>query len=62
MRKHMKGYGFYLVIIFILFATIYLSNRIEFPNPDAYSFQKFREDLRDDEIRLIHIYTTSDVP
>ena len=62
MRKQMKGYGFYIVILLIVIMTIYVSNNFKANNADAYSTTQFREDISNNKIKSIDIYLTEDFP
>jgi len=61
-RKQMKGYGFYIVILLIVIMTIYVSNNFKANNADAYSTTQFREDISNNKIKSIDIYLTEDFP
>ena len=56
MRKQMKGYGFYVIIVLIVAAAIYVSNGIETNDPDAYNKLKFLNDIEGGNVQSIDIY------
>lgn len=62
MRKQMKGYGFYAIILLIVVITIYVSNNFTYSNSDAYSKKQFVEDLDQERVEYIHIYQNEEVP
>lgn len=62
MRKQMKGYGFYFIILLIVLATLYLSNNIDIKGPDEYSITQFEKDIEDDKIRHVEIHPNVEVP
>lgn len=62
MRKQMKGYGFYFIILLIVLATLYLSNSIDIKGPDEYSISQFEKDIEDDRIRHVEIHPNVEVP
>ena len=62
MRKQMKGYGFYIIILLIMLGAIYLSNNIDFVNPDAYSISRFEEDIQSNNISHVEIRPNVEVP
>lgn len=62
MRKQMKGYGFYLIILAIVLMTVFLSDNFESSNQDAYTRARFEEDLTEGRIRSVDIYQNQDVP
>jgi len=61
-RKQMKGYGFYIIILLIAGFTIYLSNNIEFNKSDEYSKTQFMSDIEDGNIKSIEINQNKEVP
>ncbi len=62
MRKQMKGYGFYIIILLIVAITIYLSNNIDFDKSDEYSYGQFVSDIKDGNIKSIEISQNKEVP
>jgi len=61
-RKQMKGYGFYIIILLIVVMTFYLSNNYEYSNPDAYNYAQFVNDIDEGKIESIDIYPNENVP
>lgn len=62
MRKQMKGYGFYIIILLIVVIAIYGSNFIDNKNPNAYSEGQFEKDLDSGNIKGIDVYQNVEVP
>lgn len=63
MRKQMKGYGFYIVILLIVLVAIYSSNFIDSKSPESYSKAQFVQDLESGNIKApIEIYQNVEVP
>ena len=62
MRKQMKGYGWYIIILLIVIATFYISNNIELNQQDEYSNTQFVTDLKNDQVKSIDIYPNEEVP
>ncbi len=56
MRRQMKGYGFYLIIIGILLMTFFVSDNIENSSNDKYTKLRFEEDLNKGRIKTIEIF------
>jgi cell division protease FtsH len=61
-RKQMKGYGFYIIILLIVIATVYLSQSFEFSNTDEYSSSQFVDDIDKGNIKSIEINQNQEVP
>ena len=62
MRKQIKGYGFYLIILAIIFITVFLSDSLEINNQNAYNRARFDEDLEAGRVSYVDIYPNVDVP
>ena len=62
MRKQMKGYGWYVIILLIVIATFYISNNIELKNKDEYSYTNFAKDLENGQVVSVDIYPNEEVP
>jgi len=61
-RKQMKGYGFYIIILLIVVITLYVSNSIDLKNPDAYSYAQFVDDIDSKQINSLDVYQNEEVP
>jgi len=61
-RKQMKGYGWYIVILLIVILAYYLSSTINLKDTNAYSTSQFVKDLTDGTIKTIDIYQNQEVP
>lgn len=62
MRKQMKGYGFYIIILLIVLATVYFSQRFDFNNSGEYSYDQFVNDINVGNIKAIEISQNKEVP
>ncbi len=62
MRKQMKGYGWYIIILLIVVGAYYLSSNIDLKNTDAYSRGQMLQDLKEDKIEKIDVYMNQEVP
>lgn len=63
MRKQMKGYGFYIIILLIVLVALYGSNFMDGKNPESYSKAQFVKDLESGNIQApIEIYQNVEVP
>ena len=62
MRKQMKGYGFYLIILAIVIMTVYVSDNFDTGNKNTYSNSDFAKDLQEGRIESIDIYPSENVP
>lgn len=61
MNKQMRGFGFYIVIALIVFATIYFMSPNETVDYD-YSYTAFKEDLEAKKISKIEIKQNKEIP
>jgi cell division protease FtsH len=57
----MKGYGFYLVILAIIFLTVFLSDSFEFNNQNAYNRARFIQDIEEGRISYVDIHPNQEV-
>ena len=62
MRKQMKGYGFYIIILLIVIATVYLSQSFDFSKSDEYSYSQFVNDIDNGKVKAIEINQNQEVP
>lgn len=62
MRKQMKGYGWYIIILLIVIATFYISNNIELNDQGEYSYSQFVKDIDNGQIKAVDIYPNEEVP
>ncbi len=62
MRKQMKGYGWYIIILLIVIATFYISNNIELSGQDGYSKAQFANDVSNNQVKSVDIYPNEEVP
>ncbi len=62
MRKQMKGYGFYLIILAIIIMTVYVSDNFSAGNRDEYTKARFIKDLNEDRVKSVDIYQNDTAP
>ncbi|MDF2485781.1 MAG: ftsH [Herbinix sp.] len=62
MRKQMKGYGWYIIILLIVIATFYISNNIELSDQGEYSYTQFVNDIENKQVKAVDIYPNEEVP
>lgn len=62
MRKQMKGYGFYLIILAIIFLAVFLSDSFEISDPNAYNRTRFDADVQAGKVSYVDIYPNQEVP
>lgn len=56
MKKQMKGYGFYFVVLAIALLTIFIADNFDSGNKGTYTISQFAEDLGGGRINSIDIY------
>ena len=61
MRKQMKGYGFYLIILAIIVLTVFLSDSFEFNNQNAYNRARFIQDIEEGRVNYVDIHPNEEV-
>lgn len=61
MRKQMKGYGFYLIILAIIVLTVFLSDSFEFSNQNAYNRARFIKDIEEGRVSYVDIHPNEEV-
>lgn len=57
----MKGYGFYLIILAIVFLTVILSDSFEINNQNAYTRARFIQDVEDGRVSYVNIHPNQEV-
>ncbi len=62
MRKQMKGYGWYIIILLILVGAYYLSTSIDLKDSDEYNKAQFVKDIENETIVSVDIYPNQEVP
>ncbi len=62
MRKQMKGYGWYIIILLIAVVAVYLSNSINFKDSVTYNYAQFMKDVNDKKISEVNLYPNEEVP
>ncbi len=62
MKNRYRGYGFYLVLLLVIFAITIFSNNLKTDEVDNYNKSQFLEDIQGDSIAGIDIYQNEEVP
>ncbi len=62
MRRSMKGYGFYIVILAIILLTVYLSDGMRTSSSGNYEYSDYLTDLEAGNVAAIEIYQNEEVP
>ncbi len=62
MKKQMKGLGFYLIIIAVVGAALYLSSNFTNTDSVSYGYQNFVKDLNDGKVLSVDIYPNEETP
>ncbi len=62
MRKQIKGYGWYIIILLIVIATLYASRIFDFKDSGEYSEVQFMKDVKNEQVEAINIYPSQEVP
>lgn len=62
MRKQMKGYGWYIIILLIVVGAYYWSTNYNFKGSDDYTKAQFMKDIEDKTIESVDIYQNQEVP
>lgn len=62
MKSRFKGYGFYVVLLLIIFAATMLSSRFDADQVENYTKAQFLIDLEGNSIKSIDIYQNEEVP
>lgn len=57
----MKGYGFYLIILAIIFLTVFLSDSFEINNQNAYNRARFIQDVEAGRVSYVDIHPNQEV-
>ena len=61
MKKSMRGYGIYFIILIIVMAAIYLSEGLTGRNSAGYTYQNYQQDLKSGNVQNIHIYLSEEM-
>lgn len=62
MRRQLKGYGFYVIILGIILVAMLLSDSFNNNGSDSYGLKHFLEDLNNGTIKSVEIYPNVEVP
>jgi len=57
----MKGYGFYLLILAIIIATVFLSDNFDNYSQNSYNYLRFVKDVEDGRVSYVDIYPNEEV-
>jgi cell division protease FtsH len=61
-RRQLKGYGFYVIILGIILVAMLLSDSFNNNGSDSYGLKHFMEDLDNGTIKSVEIYPNVEVP
>jgi ATP-dependent metalloprotease FtsH len=61
-RKQIKNYGWYIIILLIVIATLYASKTFDFKDSGEYSRDQFMKDVKDEQVVSVNIYQNQEVP
>ena len=61
LKKQTKGIGFYLMIIFVAIA-LYMTAKMSLSSGSSYTYQDFKEDIEEDNIKEIVISQNKEIP
>ena len=61
LKKQTKGIGFYLMIIFVAIA-LYMTAKMSLSSGNSYTYQDFKEDIEEDNIKEIVIAQKKEIP
>ncbi len=62
MRRQLKGYGFYFIILGIILAAMLLSDSLNNTGSQNYDYNNFLEDLESNTIEKVDVYQNQEVP
>ncbi|MDF2801572.1 MAG: ATP-dependent metalloprotease FtsH [Anaerocolumna sp.] len=62
MRKQLKGYGAYVIILIIIFAALLLTDSIRNSSSDNYAYENFLSDLEKGMVTNVDVYPNVEVP
>ncbi len=62
MKKSMRGYGFYFIILLIIIAAVYLSESFSSGNGEKYSYSDYVSDLDSGNVSLVEVYQNEEAP
>lgn len=62
MRRQLKGYGAYVVILVIIFAALLLTDSIRNSSSDNYAYNNFLSDLEEGMVTGVDVYPNIEVP
>lgn len=61
MKKSMRGYGIYFIILIIVMAAIYLSEGLSGGKTASYTYANYQADLESSNIQSVHIYLSEEM-
>lgn len=62
MRRQLKGYGAYVIILIIIFAALLLTDSIRNSSSDNYAYENFLSDLNEGVVTKVDVYPNIEVP
>ena len=58
----MKGYGFYLMLLLIILAIVFLNQNYKNSTSDAYTKNEFLQNVEQGNIKSVQIYPNQETP
>lgn len=62
MKKQMKGYGYYVIGLLIIFLLVFFNENLGSPNSETYTRTEFKQDLEKGNVKSGHMYPSREVP
>ena len=62
MKKQMKGYGYYFIVLLIIFLIVFLNERLSNSVSDTYTKVEFLQDIKEGDIKDVQIYQNVETP
>ncbi len=62
MKKSMRGYGFYFIILLIIMAAVYLSESFSGASSENHNYTDYVNDLTTGKVRAVDIYQNEEAP
>ena len=62
MKKQMKGYGYYVIVLLIIFLMVFLNDSLSRSASDTYTRIEFLQDIKEGDIKDVQIYQNEEIP
>ena len=62
LKKQMKGYGYYFIVLLIIFLIVFLNERLSNSVSDTYTKVEFLQDIKEGDIKDVQIYQNVETP